>query len=472
MNYRTSFGFALALTASTLLSGVKPNPRSDNNRGADSAGVPPGDGYVVAADRSTGRADWAEVVEALRKKHDATVIRYDGKDGLPGLLAELKKLRPKYVCFVAPPEGVGRDFVKAAYDTLRRIDDDPYGDAIWGIVTGYDAADALKLVKAPRTHVIRSFASSMGGDRTLDGFESGFASDERSADNFWMKRPGGKNGKIPTDGNPAKTMAAAFNTIPVDYFMTSGHARERDWQIVYNQNKGSLVHTKAAGLEFVEPGGKIRHALTNASLKVYVGAGNCLIGHVDVRACMATAWMRTAGVEQFAGYTVPSWFGFMGWGTAGLFGSGRYSLAEARYLTNERLIWTKLRKHPASADRGLDWDRDTFAFYGDPAQRILHPTDSVPYTVAVEGDRVTVRFTRDCDFAPLDDVRGANPVMALLASPPPGDLLVDGKGIPVLDAVVTERFLFIPATGRRTAGETYVYGILDSRTVRSKPSAR
>ncbi len=418
------------------------------------------DEYVVAADRSVDSEDWVAVVDALKAKHGARVLRYDGKNGLPDLLVELKKIRPKYVCFVARPETVGRGFVKAAYETLRRIDDDPYGDAIWGIVTGYDAADALKIVNAPLKREIRSYATSMGGDKTLDDWESGFASDERTADNFWMKRPGGKNEKVPTGGNPAKVMAEAFNTIPVDYFVTSGHASERDWQIVYNQNKGSLVHTKEAGLQFVEPGGKVRHDLKTASLKVYIGAGNCLIGHINGRACMATAWMHAAGVEQFAGYTVPSWFGFMGWGTSGLFGKGRYSLPEANYLTNQRLVWARTRTASGMEAAGLDYDRDTFAFYGDPKQRIVFPKDAMPYDVTIKGDAVDVTFTQDCDFAPLDDVRGASPVMELLSAPPPGRTLVDAEGKGVKYSVVTERFVFIPMPGHHVAGEKHSYRLL------------
>jgi len=419
--------------------------------------VPPPsyDGYVVAADKAND-TDWMGVANALAKKHQAKIVRYDGREGLPRLVMELRKIRPKYVCFVAPAESVGREFVAIAMQALRFLDNDPYGDAIWGIVTGYSAADALKTVSAPKAREIKSFASSMGGPNILDGWDSGFASDERTADNFWIKRPGGANEKVPTDGNIAKALADAFNSIPVDYFVTSGHARERNWQIIYNQNKGSLVHTKEAGLRFLEPGGKIAYDLTNATLRVYIGAGNCLIGHVDARACMATAWMRAAGVEQFAGYTVPSWYGFMGWGVKGLFEEGRYSLPEAHYLENQRLLWAQKRAHPASEDKGLAWDRDTFAFYGDPAQRIMFPKDRSPYTVSVKGDRVEVAFVRDCSFAKLDDVRGARPVMALLDAVPPGDVLFDANGKEIPDSLVTERFLFLPLPGPHTAGEKVV----------------
>ena len=422
--------------------------------------VPPPsyDGYVVAADKAND-TDWMGVANALAKKHQAKIVRYDGREGLPRLVMELRKIRPKYVCFVAPAESVGREFVAIAMQALRFLDNDPYGDAIWGIVTGYSAADALKTVSAPKAREIKSFASSMGGPNILDGWDSGFASDERTADNFWVKRPGGANEKVPTDGNIAKALADAFNSIPVDYFVTSGHARERNWQIIYNQNKGTLVHTANAGLQFVEPGGGKRHDLKKASLKVYVGAGNCLIGHVDRRDCMATAWMHAAGVEQFAGYTVPSWYGFMGWGVKGLFEEGRYSLAEARYLENERLLWAKARKHPASEDRGLDYDRDVFAYYGDPAQRIVFREDKTPYQTVVKGDAVRVTFTRDCTFAPLDDVRGARPITILLDAPPPGNAVfgTDGREIP--DSVVTERFVFIPAPGRHAVGETLEFKI-------------
>ena len=192
-------------------------------------------GYVVAADRSVVTGDWGKVVKTLKRKHGATVVQYNGKAGLPELLLELKNIRPKYVCFVSKPQAVGREFVKAVHETMRRIDDDPCGDAIWGIVTGYSAKDALRLAEAPLERRVRSIATSMGGPHSLDAWDSGIASDERTADNLWIKRSGGANVKQPTGGNIAKALAGAFNSIPIDYFATSGHATERNWQIIFNR---------------------------------------------------------------------------------------------------------------------------------------------------------------------------------------------------------------------------------------------
>lgn len=452
MSPKTRLGYGSVLMLS--LAGALALPAAQDK-------TPPSyDKYVVAIDDAdAGDAGWMEVANALREKHRAEVVTFKYENGgLLKLLEALRARRPKYVCFVLSPEKAGRNFIAAAYRMMRHIDDDPYGDAIWSVVTGYCPEDALKSVTA-RPGTVRSGATSMGGPNALDGYESGFASSETSENDFWMKRKGGSTEKIPTDGSPAKTLAMAFNTMPIDYFVTSGHARERNWQIVYNKNKGTLVHTEDAQLQFVEPGGQERYALTNASLRVYIGAGNCLIGHVDARACMATAWMHAAGTEQFAGYTVPSWYGFMGWGVKSVFEQGRYSLAEARFLENERLNWVRNKKHSAMDAKGLDYDRDTFAVYGDPAQRITFPKDTTPYNIKVSGEKVEVEFTRECKFADASDARGARPVMALIDATPPGNTLFDRDGKEVKDAVVTERFILIPAPGQHKPGEKLTYKI-------------
>ena len=265
--------------------------------------------YVVAVEKETyADPEWKKVADALVAKHSATRLEYDGNEKLDSILPGLKKARPKYVCFVSRPETAGRDLVVGAAQLLRKIDDDPYGDAFWGILTGYEAADAMRIVKAPRERVIRRAATSMGSEGAVKGWSAGFASNEGNKNDFWRKRPGGEVEKVPTDGNPAKALADAFNTIDVDYFVTSGHATQHDWQIIYNKNEGSLRHDSEARLAFMSPEGGI-YPVTKASPKIYLAAGNCLIGNVDRRDCMATAWMHTGGAEQMCGYTAVTFFG-------------------------------------------------------------------------------------------------------------------------------------------------------------------
>lgn len=415
------------------------------------------DGYIVAVEKSSGR-QWRAAADALAKKHSAKTVEYSSPAGFAALAAEMEKSRPKYVCFVTPPGKAGRKFVAAAHDFMRSVGPGPYSETIWGVVTGYCAEDAVALSRAPLSQKVESAATSMGSEGFLDKWQAGIASDENSADNLWVKRRGSAAVKVPTSGNIAKALAAAFNSVALDYFVTSGHASERDWQIIYNRNLGSLVHTPSAGLEFAEPGGR-RHKLRSASLKVYIGAGNCLLGHIDSKASMATAWMHSAHVQEFAGYTVPSWYGFMGWGVKDLYETGRHSLAESCYLENQRLVWAGRRSPRGHDAMGLEYDKNTFVYYGDPAQKIMFPEDRTPYTVSVKGGRVRAEFIKDCVFPPLSDVKGARPLTVLLDAPPPGDVLYDAEGREVENSVVTDRFLFIPAPGKHFKGETLEFTI-------------
>ncbi len=49
--------------------------------------------------------------------------------------------------------------------------------------------------------------------------------------------------------------------------------------------------------------------------------------------------------------------------------------------------------------------------------------------------------------------------MALLDTPPPGNILLGADGKEVPESVVTERFIFIPVPGKHAAGETLSFKI-------------
>ena len=463
----------VALAASSVVAGARRSP--------DPAGR-----YVVALDRETAKSgDWKKVADALAAKYSGKVVRYDASS-VEGILPELRKLKPRYVCFVTAPERAGRAFVVAAAQALRKIDDDPYGDAIWGIVTGYEPRDAMRLVNGWDSITVNSIATSMGGTKTLDSWKSGFASDEGNAGRMWTKKAGGETEELKVSPDPAEELAKAFNTIPIDYWVTSGHASERDWQIIYNKPKGSFVHS--AGTLVAVSSERKRFKIECPNPKVYIAAGNCLIGDVDRKDCMATAWMRSGGVVQMAGYTVPSFYGYMGWGVKGLFESGRHTAAESHFFSNQTLLWAlgrrnaKLRDIPVDAsgsfspntfakrlqgklrnfdDLGLVWDRDTFAFLGDPAGKAAMPDDRRDIEVVAKGDRIGVRFLRDVKLSEnRDDARGFRPVGVFLDEPPPdGAALVDKDGKPVADAVLTDFFALLPLEGAHAKGETLLFTI-------------
>ena len=84
---------------------------------------------------------WRAVADTLVNKHNGTLLTYDATP--TETLPQLKEIRPRYTCFVTPPDQAGREFVQVVHQFTRDLDDDPYTDTLWGILTGFDAANAL-----------------------------------------------------------------------------------------------------------------------------------------------------------------------------------------------------------------------------------------------------------------------------------------------------------------------------------------
>jgi hypothetical protein len=106
--------------------------------------------YAVVVKKSTAEdARWEKVVAALKTKHNASIITYDAS--VDESLDALKPEFPRYTCFVAKPEDAGRTFVAQVHQLTRKLDDDPYTDTFWGILTGYDADNALAIASHSRS---------------------------------------------------------------------------------------------------------------------------------------------------------------------------------------------------------------------------------------------------------------------------------------------------------------------------------
>jgi hypothetical protein len=435
--------------------------------------------YVVAISATANSSPgWKNAATALCGKYMGKLLTYpDGK--VASILPELQKAMPNYVCFVTPPEQAGRDFVVAVHRLMRQLNADPYTDALWGILTGYEAKDAQRIAALKTPLVIKRAASSMGNG-ILNGLDAGFASDEGNPANFWTKT--GKDvlhEDIPADGI-AKRLAAAFNTIPVDLFITSGHATQHDWQIIYNVNAGSFRHEN--GKLFAQDTKRNRYPFSSPSPKAYLPAGNCLIGNIDRPDCMTTAWIHSGGVAQMVGYTVVTFYGYMGWGTKEFFDDANLTLAESFYANSQTLISRIKKDYPAMASEkpaqydnpdavakqafaaigkqdmdalGMLWDRDTVAFYGDPAWQVRYSRDrrTLDWRLEENGGNWTLtgKFRRDVTFVGTEH-RGTRPVMFLLPQ------RVNSPALAPSSPAGTEihsLFVSIPFSGEKKAGETF-----------------
>ena len=191
--------------------------------------------YAVVVSRAThDDRGWRKVVDVLVAKHQAQVVTYE-KDVAESLPA-LQRIFPRYACFVAKPTEAGRQFVADVNQLTRQLDDDPYTDVIWGILTGYDAANALRIASEKQPLIVKRVAS--GTEIALDKCAEGIWYSELQAGHAVSKNAGGTctTEKVPAD--TTKLLADELVDKRADLFVTSGHASERNWQIGFSYKNG------------------------------------------------------------------------------------------------------------------------------------------------------------------------------------------------------------------------------------------
>ena len=349
---------------------------------------------IVVSSATLDKPDWQKVVAALEAKHPGA-SRILWQKQVREALPELAKQHPQYVCFVGQPAELSVDFVRSVHRLTRKLDADPYTDCRWGILTGYDAANALTIANESKPLVIHHTLA--GTEIAVDRCESAQWFCELNAGKKVSKTPDGKVTEAKGPADSAADIASALEQPQTGAFITSGHATQRDWQIGFRYPNGHWESSQGK-LISVDLAGKKRE-IQSPHPKVYLAVGNCLIGHVNGPDAMALAYFNNVGVRQMVGYTLPTWYGYQGWGLLDYFieQPGRYSLAEA-FLANQLALVNRLETYfpeiaredsdsamgriskpvPLSAAakaaglsaqdaNGLMFDRDVVAFYGDPA---------------------------------------------------------------------------------------------------------
>lgn len=401
------------------------------------------DYVVVISNKTHDDADWKKVADALLAKHDAELLTY--KENVGELQKQLQERHPRYTCFVAQPSEATQEFVADVHRLTRAYDDDPYTDTFWGILTGYDAANALALAKHAEPLTVKKVAS--GTEVALEMCQQGQWYDELVKNKWVKKEPGGAAELLHGPDDTTQALVDSLNEYRPDLFVTSGHASERDWMIGFRYRNG-FFKSKAGQMFGVDTAGK-RIEIDSPNAKVYLPIGNCLMGHIDGPDAMALAWMNDAGVKQMIGYTVPTWFGYAGWGVLDYFVEqpGRYTLNEAFFANQHALIHAIETKEGDL--RGLTYDRDVVAFYGDPQweARMAEAPKAYDQSLTRDGDTYTFVITprRGAkSFEPINTngaQRGWRPIVQFLPQRVKDVKIIAGAE---LKPVVTDDFLLIP----------------------------
>lgn len=441
---------------------------------------------VVVAEPTRADADWGKVVEALVARHRARVITF--RTSVTEAREPLQGLRPRYVCFVARPSEATRAFVVQVHRLTRTLDSDPFTDCLWGILTGYDAANALRIARCEEPLTVRRVAA--GTEVALEMCEEGVWYCELKAGRMVKKEPGGEARELPGPPDTTEALVRTLTDYGADLFVTSGHATERDWQIGYTYRNGSFRCADGLLYGLDTQGRKL--PIRSAEPKVYLPVGNCLMGHIDGPEAMALAWMNSAGVHQMIGYVVSTWYGYGGWGCLDYFVEqpGRFTFTEAFFANHHALIhrlqtlFPELleaevsaegrMKQPSTASRsrslpaglrpqdgiGLAFDRDFVAFYGDPAwpARMAEGPTAWDQTLTVDAGRYIfeVRPRRGAKtFAPINEngsQRGGRPIIQFLPQRVRDVRILEGAD---LQPVVTDDFLLVPLPAATDLRESY-----------------
>ncbi len=332
--------------------------------------------YVVVVSAATNSdAGWKQSVSILQEKYHANVVQWvkEPKE----CLGKLQDLFPDYVCFVATPTEAGRDFVTEIHQMMRELDEDPYTDAIWAILTGYNSDDARRIASHREALEAKRILTATVG-APMDGYETGKMYNELKSNELWEKRADGTIEKINCPTDITELIAEDMNTYQADVWITSGHATEKDWNPGYGYRCGRYLCDQ--GTLYGQDLKGEKHPINSSGPRVLLAIGNCLLGHISDENCIALAFMHSAGVYQLLGYTVTTWYGYGGWGVKDYFSelqAGRFTLAQANYVNNLALVY-ELEKS-GGKERGLVYDRDVVVLYGDPAWAVKMTPRQLPW---------------------------------------------------------------------------------------------
>ena len=109
--------------------------------------------YVILAGKAVREdAGWNKVIEVLKNRHDAFVITFEEwpEEALPAL----KEVDPRYVAVVEKAENITAGYIKIIHKMNRKMGTDIFGTFLWGIITGYDAESAIRMVENAQTPMV------------------------------------------------------------------------------------------------------------------------------------------------------------------------------------------------------------------------------------------------------------------------------------------------------------------------------
>lgn len=349
---------------------------------------------VVVRDDTYLEADWAEVVDSLVAKYSAEVFTYSGS--IYNIQYPLSLYAPDYIAFVSEWDNATATFVDTVWKFGRGLDDDPYGDAIWGIITGYYASDALRLATGPEGFDVETV---LGGTTSCDltHYPRGISTSESTYGLYYTKALNSPEAVTHTDGPTDRTqwLVDCLNADSINIFVTSGHGAHYQWQMHY-PTSGDEGYFRSYGISGCQALGRTNAGdtlhINSDNPKIFFGLGNCQIGKITNFNSMALGWLHTAGAYFYTGYVINEGsYSQQHGGTKAYFErQAHYTWPQAYYLANQALYYDKYNGTPGA---GGAPDLNGSALYGDPAMEARVPIGVGVYDTLLYSEDVVVDST-------------------------------------------------------------------------------
>jgi len=351
---------------------------------------------IVVSNATNNDPAWRAVVDTLYYKYRRDAQVFVWNSSVNEVRDALASYKPDFVAFVCrPAPELSETFIRTVQQMLRQLDTDPYGDAVWGIITGYEAADAMRIARTPgliiRTTVsntwqgnyyqyppLRPFYQCVGTNETQGGPHVYYSfSDGTTLDTM-------DYGNIPHDRSVpfanwlnAETLNIQLPGHPplqgtFDFLISSSHGNVSEWMVHYPSADEEGFFRSNAGQYRADTYNSGTININSTNPKLWISGGNCLVGNPNSINNLCYAWLHSAGGIGFVGYMVTTWYGYQGWGTNSrfIYFPGLHNFAQAHYAVNQSLLFDRANGTPGYNPSGLDYDRDAVAVYGDPAANV------------------------------------------------------------------------------------------------------
>ncbi len=361
---------------------------------------------VVISSAAYSQSDWKGVADSLVKKHGkyGTAKLFTWSSKVTELKDELSVFKPDYIGYIArPATECNAAFIVAVSRLSRQLDSDPYGDAVWGIITGYEASDALRAISESLTvKTVLAASGNLSYEPPIRRFYQalGMTCDSYTKTDYLFSGNQGKvyseNKRPENEQDRIKLVSKWLNseslnievpgqgsiTGPVDCIITGGHGNVNLWQCHYPEAGTEGYMRSSAGKLFGAPysGGSI--AIVSPTPKIYWCASNCLMGNPDSKDNVVYAAFSSGHAVQMFGFVNNASSGdeFMAWGVYDRVtkSAGTFTLPQGFFLSNNNALFEVNNPTNQINPRLVEQFMDSTVFYGDPAGdvKFYDPGDS------------------------------------------------------------------------------------------------